>query len=165
MITTIIAVYGAVVATASTVLGAWYFLRSGPRLQAEAYIFPEADENGHEQNEDTLILLRVWNSGRAEITVDVPDVSIHYANDPVPTMVPLAGSDLLDGSEVPVRILGHSGESWSIELQSVALRRQSVSATLSVILMVGGNREVDVPVLDGLRRKNSRPLILKPASS
>jgi hypothetical protein len=30
---------------------------------------------------------------------------------------------------------------------------------------VGGNREVDVPVLDGFRRKNSRPLILKPAPS
>lgn len=57
MVTTIIAVYGAVVATASTLLGAWYFLRSGPRLLAEAYVFPEADENGHEQDEDTLILL------------------------------------------------------------------------------------------------------------
>jgi len=76
MVTTIIAIYGAVVATASTALGVWYFLRNGPHLQAEAYILPEADENGYAQDKDTLIVLRVWNSGRGEVTVDIPGVSI-----------------------------------------------------------------------------------------
>lgn len=59
----------------------------------------------------------------------------------------------------------HAGELWAIELRSVALGPQPVSATLSVTLMVGGNREVNIPLLDGSRRKNSRPLILKAASS
>lgn len=163
MVTLIIATYGALVATASTVLGACYFLRSGPRLQAEAYIIPEAGEDGHEQDDETLIVLRVWNSGRAEITVDVDAISIHYSNAPVPTYVPLEGSSLLDGPGVPVRMLGHSGESWSLELQAIAFARRPVPANLSIALVVGGNNEIRVPVMDGSRRRNSRPLILRPA--
>jgi len=45
MATTIIAIYGAVLATLSTLLGAWYYLHSGPRLQAEAIAFYPLDED------------------------------------------------------------------------------------------------------------------------
>lgn len=73
MVTTIIAVYGAVVATASTILGARYFARSGPSLQAEASVDPVAigEERDRDWNDIEHILLQVWNAGRAEVTVDI----------------------------------------------------------------------------------------------
>ena len=53
MATTIIAIYGAVLATLSTLLGAWYFLHSGPRLQAEAIAFYPRDE--HDDDDDSPV--------------------------------------------------------------------------------------------------------------
>lgn len=159
MIITIIAIYGAVLSTVSALLGAWYFLRSGPRLQAEAYVWPPA--GWEELDDDTLIMLRVWNAGRAEITVNILDVTTHRGKDKAAT---LFDRDDLDGPEVPIRVPGHSGEEWSLELHSMADLHPSVSTTLSVSLLVGGNRYVNVPVLDGMPGKVKRPLILKPAS-
>ena len=71
MVTTIIAIYGAVVATVSTLLGAWYFARSGPSLQAQASVDPVAigEEIDREWDDIRHILLEVWNAGRAEVTV------------------------------------------------------------------------------------------------
>ena len=161
MLTTIIAIYGAALSTTSALLGAWYFLRSGPRLQAQAYVWPPV--GWEELDDDTIIMLRVWNTGRAEITVNILDVTAtQRGKDKIATLLDRGD---LEGPEVPIRLPGHSGEEWSIELHSVATLHPSVSTTLSVSLLVGGNRHVDVPVLDGMPGKAKRPLILKPASS
>lgn len=78
MVTTIIAIYGAVVATVSTLLGAWYFLYNGPRLQAEANVYPPVEENDDELDDEWFISLRVWNTGRAEVTVNITSIMIHH---------------------------------------------------------------------------------------
>jgi hypothetical protein len=161
MVTTVIAIYGAVVATVSTLLGAWYFLYSGPRLQAEAYVYPPVEGNDGELDDEWFVALRVWNTGRAEVTADIKDIMIRHDNDW--TGLLLAGADL-DGPEVPARILGHSGASWEIphfDIQYI-VRRPFTSATFTVTLEVGGKREVNVSVGDGWHRKSKRPFILKP---
>lgn len=160
MVTTIIAIYGAVVSTASAALGAWYFLRSGPRLQAEAYLLPPADWK--QLDDDTLIVVRIWNAGRAEITVNIVDVTAHYQGKESEINY-LDGE--LHGPEVPIRLQGHSGEEWTTELHTVLPLHPSVPTTLSVSLLVGGNDYVNVPVMDGIRGKKQRPLIIKPVSS
>ncbi len=67
MLTTIIAIYGAVVATVSTLLGAWYFTRSGPSLQANANVDSLGIGQKDEWNDDRCIILRIWNAGHAEV--------------------------------------------------------------------------------------------------
>jgi hypothetical protein len=158
MMTTIIAIYGAALSTVSALLGAWYFLRSGPRLQAEAYL-PEWEGL---DDDEALIMLRVWNAGRGEITVNILDVTQHRGKDEIAVLL---SSHELNGPEVPIRLPGHSGQEWSIELQDAISSQPSVPTTLSFSLLVGGNRHVDVPVMDGMPRRAKRPLILKPGFS
>jgi len=164
MVTTVIAVYGAVVATASTVLGVWYFLYSGPRLQAEANVYPPTDEDGYLANDEWRIVFRVWNTGRAEITVNITSIAIHH--DGQITLL-LIGNEDWEGPDVPVRIQGHSGESWWIENFNVEdiVKAPFKSAKLGVSIEVGGKREIDIPVLDGWHRRTKRPFLLKPISS
>jgi hypothetical protein len=156
MVTTIIAIYGAVLSTVSALLGVWYFLRSGPRLQAEAHIFPPVD--------DCSIELRVWNTGRSEITVNIDHIVIRYDKNKINLL--MSNRDL-NGPEVPTRILDHSGESWTIGMSDIrsVVGEAFTSATFSVVLVVGGKREVNVPVLDGSFRWIKRRFILKPGSS
>jgi hypothetical protein len=153
VVTTIIAIYGAVLSTVSALLGAWYFLRSGPRLQAEAYVLAWGKLDA-----DALLVLRIWNAGRAEITVNIIDVTEHYQRKESIHIAPLGGS--LHGPEVPFRLPGHSGEEWEIELQGVVNLHPSEPIRLSVSLLVGGNRHVNVPVMTEM---DKRRLILKPA--
>jgi hypothetical protein len=162
MVTTIIAIYGAVLSTVSTLLGIWYFSFSGPRLQAEASIFSPISEDAEQRESDWCIELRVWNTGRGEVTVNIDYVVIHYDDDK--TNLLLTNRDL-DGPDVPIRILGHSGESWTVDLSDIRsmIGHPFVTATLSVVLVVGGKREVDVPVSDGWYRDTKHPFILKPA--
>jgi hypothetical protein len=164
MVTTIIAIYGAVLSTVSTVLGAWYFLRSGPRLQAEAIVVLRSMDK---RFEDWGILLRVWNAGRADMTIDLHSFIIHHDIDR--WVLFHNGSAFKDrdmqiktsGPEVPIRISAHSGESWTIGGFDIQSR---TSAKLSVMLEVGGKRRVEVPVMDGTLKKKPR-FILKPGSS
>ena len=182
MVTTIIAIYGAVVATVSTLLGAWYFTRSGPRLQAQASVDPVAigERIDKEWDDISNILLEVWNAGRAEVTIDISSLMINPGNnyhivcpfqpceDPSPDYDPLLNDPPdLDGPELPVRIPGHSGERWLIGGIDPRPRidRPWTSATLTVVLEVGGRRIVKVPVEDGTYRKIKRRYILKPVSS
>jgi hypothetical protein len=177
MVTTIIAIYGAVVATVSTVLGAWYFLYSGPRLQAEADVDP--GEIDREWDDIRYILLQVWNAGRAEVTVDITALMINPGNNyyigyPFDHKRCISGEGRpdyvapeLDGPELPIRIPGHSGERWVIRGIDPrrAINEPWTTATLSVILLVGGRRTVDLPVLDNSYRRVKHPFILKPVSS
>jgi hypothetical protein len=176
MVTTIIAVYGAVVATVSTVLGAWYFARSGPSLQAQASVGPEAigKETNREWNEIEYILLQVWNAGRAEVTVDITYLMVHLGRNyhvgypfEIEGTTPDYDPPDLDGPELPIRIPGHSGERWLIGGIDPrrAIDEPWTSATLSVTLQVGGRRIVDVPVEDGSYRRPKRLYVIKPASS
>ena len=173
MVTTIIAIYGAVVATVSTLLGAWYFARSGPSLQAEANVDVDSkEENDGEWGNNSLILLQVWNAGRAEVKVEIIRLVIQ-TNKRLHLAYPFAGGGPdyvppeLDGPELPIWIPGHSGERWligGIDPRS-GLNEPWTSATLSVSLLVGGRRFVEVPVQDGTYRRIKRRYILKPASS
>jgi len=177
MVTTIIAIYGAVAATVSTLLGAWYFARSGPSLQAQASVDSVAigEEIDREWDDIRHILLQVWNAGRAEVTVDISSLMINPGNN-YHVICPFQGCEDarpdynppdLDGPELPVRIPGHSGERWligCIDPRSV-IDRPWTTATLSVMLIVGGRRIVKVPVEDGSYRKIKRRYILKPVSS
>ena len=179
MITTIIAIYGAVVATVSTLLGVWYFARSGPSLQAEATAEPVGIEEETDWDWDNFgyIELEIWNAGRAEITAEITCLAINLSgNDHI--IYPFdKGSCMavcnhgpgyvapdLDGPELPIRIPGHSGERWLIS--GIDPRRAVdepwTTATLSVMLRVGGRRFVDVPVLDGSYPRIKRRYILKP---
>jgi hypothetical protein len=177
MLTTIIAIYGAVVATASTALGAWYFARSGPRLQAQPSVDPVAigERIDKEWDDISNILLEVWIAGRAEVTVDISSLMINPGNNHH-IICPFEGCEDaspdyelpdLDGPELPIRIPGHSGERWligGIDPRS-RINEQWTSATLTVVLEVGGRRIVKVPVEDGTYRKIKRRYILKPVSS
>jgi hypothetical protein len=175
MFTTIIAIYGAVVATVSTLLGLWYFARSGPKLQAEATVDPVAigEDINRPWDDIEYILLRVWNTGRAEITVQINHLMFNHGRKHLG--FPRQGSEFIgdkgklrigiDGPEVPIRIPGHSGEYWLIEggfdTRSAA---PYTPATLSIALEVGGRRIVDVPVLDGFHiGMIKRPYILESA--
>jgi hypothetical protein len=182
MVTTVIAIYGAVVATVSTLLGVWYFVRSGPSLQAEATaqrvaIGEETDSDWDNWDNVDHILLEIWNAGRTEITVDMMCLVINLGNE----HIILAFDDRycmgvcihdpaffpdLTGPELPIRISGHSGERWLIRGIDPrrAVHKPWATATLSVMLRVGGRRFVDVPVLDGSYYRKRR-YILKPASS
>jgi hypothetical protein len=169
MVTTIIAIYGAVVATVSTLLGVWYFARSGPSLQAEASVDPVAIGEEIDRDWDNIecILLQVWNAGRAEVTVDIMALMVHLGNNhqvALPFINPYYEAPDLDGPELPIRIPGHSGERWLIGGIDPrrSIDRPWTSATLSVKLMVGGRRVVDVPVQDGSYRRIKRRFILKP---
>jgi|ERR1039457_3253635 hypothetical protein len=177
MVTTIIAVYGAVLATVSTLLGIWYFARSGPRLQAQASVDPVAigEDIDREWDDVRYILLEVWNAGRAEVTVDITSLMIHLGNNyhighPFQNREGArSGYDPpeLDGPELPIKIPGHSGERWfvgGIDPRSM-ITEPWTTATLSVMLTVGGRRTVNVPVEDGSYRRIKRKYILKPASS
>jgi hypothetical protein len=174
MVTTVIAIYGAVVATVSTLLGVWYFARSGPSFQAEASVDPDPiGEEDRGWDDTRYIVFRVWNVGRAEVTVQITGLMISNGNDH--WCLPLAGSDFIsdkgkvrigiDGPEVPIRIPGHDGEFWIIDggfdIRSIT---PFTSGKLSVLLIVGGNRDVKVPVMDGTARRTKfkHRYILKP---
>jgi hypothetical protein len=176
MVTTIIAIYGAVLSTVSALLGAWYFIRSGPRLQAEASIEVAIGEENRAWEDTDSILLRVWNTGRADVSVQIMYLMIDNGDEDM--AFPREGSEFLgkegglrvgiNGPKLPIRIPGHSGESWIIEggfdTRSI---QPFTSATLSIILEVGGNRTLTVPVIvmDDTYRRIKRQYILKPGSS
>jgi hypothetical protein len=154
MVTTIIAVYGAAVATMSTLLGLWYFLHTGPRFQAEASVYPPHDvHDAFDDDEDAWsIALKVWNTGRADFTVNVSSIVVH--RDKVSSLL-LIDEDSWEGPDVPVRIAGNSGESWWIRNPSIGFmaRDSSTPAKLSVALEVGGKREIDIPVWSGWKKQ------------
>lgn len=168
MATTIIAIYGAVLATLSTLLGAWYYLHSGPRLQAEALArYPLNEEN--EENDDSLIdesyiVLYVWNAGRHEITVRLLWMTLHHGK----SLMLISRKCIdYDSPEEPTWIPGHSGETWYINHLDIKTP-VTTSGTLTITLEVGGKREKDVKVLDGVmteHKRRHRPFILDTAPS
>src|SRR5215469_9936647 len=61
VITTILAVYGSVVATGSLVLTAWIHIASGPKIQAQAELCPPLSKD---EDDGWSLELHVWNAGR-----------------------------------------------------------------------------------------------------
>ncbi len=171
MVTTIIAIYGAVVATVSTLLGAWYFARSGPGFQAEASVDSVGIGEENKWDDTRCIVLRVWNAGRADVTVRITYLMISDGNRH--WGLPLEGSDFIGGQgevligiygpEVPIRIPGHDGEFWIIDggfdIRSIT---PLTSGTMSFLLIVGGNRDVKVPVMDVTHRFKRRYILRPP---
>jgi len=158
MATTIIAIYGAVLATLSTLLGAWYYLHSGPRLQAEAVAFYSLckDDDDDWPADESFISLHVWNTGRGEITVRFRCMMFHHGESL--TLLPLGCIDYY-GPEEPIRIPGHHGEKWNIDHLDIKTP-VTTSGTLTITLEVGGKREKDVRVLDGMMTERRSPFIL-----
>ena len=166
MATTIIAIYGAVLATLSTLLGAWYYLHSGPRLQAQAIArYPLDEDDGYESAvHEPYIRLYVWNAGRTGITVSLLWMELHHGKSLM--IFSYEGIDY-DGPEELAWIPGHSGERWYIRHLEIKTP-VTTSGPLTIRLQVGGKREKVVKVLDGMirpDRKRRRSFILNTAPS
>jgi hypothetical protein len=69
----------------------------------------------------------------------------------------------IDNPEVPTGILGHDGDFWIIDggfdIRSIM---PFTSGRLSILLEVGGNRDVKVPVMEFRRGRLKCRFILKP---
>jgi len=102
--TTVIALYGAVVATASLGLAVLAYRAGGPRLKPSTWLRPATEEKPAE------LTIRVANHGRAEGTVNRIYLSV-----PGPYSIPLSYPDTLKGPELPCRVSGHASTQWTVE--------------------------------------------------
>jgi hypothetical protein len=164
VITTILAVYGAIVATGTLLYSIRVFNYSGPKVQAEAYLhYPPKDDpnNWH-------IFLRVWNKGRQAIKVTDNGLTILERSLSHEKWIPPPGKTgslqlEWDGPEFPIMLEGHSGERWfgrapaTGEPESLALFTDYLGMPepdphrqfeLWVILEIGGKQMLIVPVGD-----------------
>jgi hypothetical protein len=171
MVTTIIAIYGAVVATLSLLLTGWIFVSSGPKVQTEASLYrPSADKP-----DGWRIYLHVWNTGRQSIKVDIRGLILAELESPPdkwqlslrkrkPTLGQLGHLALKwDGPEFPIMLAAHSGEHWRgispaianseflaffSDYLGTAIPRSDPPTKLLILLEVGGRRKIEVPVAD-----------------
>jgi hypothetical protein len=171
VITTILAIYGAIVATLSLALTGWTFIASGPKVQAEASLERPVTDNP----DGWYISLRVWNTGRQAIKVNFHGLTLRELT-PSTSKRKLAvgktasrrgktASIQLDwnGPEVPLMLSAHSGENWfgrspSVENRDILayftghLGKAAPDPTrpikLSILLQIGGKRVTSVPVTD-----------------
>lgn len=160
MVTTILAIYGALVATASLAVTGWTFVASGPRLQATAHVWPPlVDEGADDWGHDWTVYLDVWNTGRGEIKLDV-EGGLVLAEQGSHTFDPVDWH----GPDLPMRLPGHSGEHWigtGFDLRAL-LQGPPESAELTLTLEVGGKREM-VLHLSGWQRWINEPWVVRDA--
>jgi hypothetical protein len=107
---------------------------------------------------------------RADITVDIPGLMISHDDH---WILPREGSDfvgakggvriVIDGPEVSTGILGHDGDlriiDGGFDIRSII---PFTLGRLSILLEVGGNRDVKVPLMEFRRGRLKRRFILKP---
>jgi hypothetical protein len=102
--TIVIALYGAVVATASLIIAILAYRAGGPRLKPSTWLRPATEDKAAE------LTIRVANSGRAEGTVNRVYLSV-----PGPYSIPLNDPGILKGPELPCRVPGHASTQWTVE--------------------------------------------------
>ena len=146
MITTALAIYGAVVSTTSVLLSIWFFKAAGPRLQAQATFEPPVlieDETEENESEDRTLILKVWNTGRHPVKVDLGGLTVRHGSGSE-TYTPMNWQ----GPDLPIWITGHSGEEW---WETVTNLRGLVVGSIeknemSIDLVEAGNRERKVKI-------------------
>lgn len=168
MVTTVIAIYSAIVATGSVALTGWIHLASGPNLQARAELWPPLSEG-----DIWTIDLQVWNAGRQAIKVDIGYVLLWYELSKYNRLtgtLKRGGAAALnfdwEGPSFPIMMASHSGERWygscdifdepdkmsGPDLERFKDALQSLIAgkldprLLKVSLEVGGKRSMEVSV-------------------
>jgi hypothetical protein len=112
VITTILAIYGAVVSTVSVLLSVWFFRAAGPRLQAQAFFEFHFLAEGEEDSGDRTLTVKVWNTGRHPIKVDLERILTIKHGSGGETGIPMDWH----GPDLPIWIPGHSGEEWRNEV-------------------------------------------------
>src|ERR1700723_1259460 len=105
MVTTVIAIYSAVVATASVLFGGWVYISGQPRVQARAYLSRNRDGDSCNWH----IALRVWNTGRQSIKLSIMGLTLTERREFVPYRTSGLRLDW-EGAEVPLMLAGYSGE-------------------------------------------------------
>jgi hypothetical protein len=143
VLTMILAIYGAVVATASALLSAWIFRASGPRLQAQARFQPGIVTSKDTDTGDRTLIVKVWNTGRSSIKVDLEGLTIRHPSG-AETFIPM----YWHGPDLPIWIPGHSGEEWWEDVARVSdyLEAPFESNEISIDVIGGGNRRCEIKV-------------------
>jgi hypothetical protein len=145
MITTILAIYGAVVSTTAVLLSVWVFRASGPRLQAQATFQPHFRLQGEKDTGDRSLTVKVWNTGRHPIKVELDGgLTIRHRKSGHQAFIPM----YWHGPDLPIWIPGQSGEEWWEEVPDLPgqLEEPNESNELLVELTEGGNRRREVKV-------------------
>ena len=105
MITTVLAIYGAAVATGSLLFSWWAFVASGPKIQAKAELLPPPwDPDGA-----WAIDLQVW-TGRQAVKLNIGSVHVLHRLERSKTadMITLKW----DGPDLPMMMPANSFEQW-----------------------------------------------------
>jgi hypothetical protein len=154
--TTVIAIYGAIVATFAVLVTVWQFYVSGPRLRAEANLREHFLSEGEEDSGNRVLILKVWNTGRNPIKVDFDGLTIRSPSG-IETYVPLE----LIGPALPIWIPGNSGEEWWDEMQIIDSLEQPIEANeVWVELKEAGHRIRKVKVPQSQLRRIMDPIVL-----
>jgi hypothetical protein len=159
MATTILAIYGAVISTASVLVGAWIFRASGPRLQAQAKFQPHFLDGQEEDSGDRTLIVKLWNTGRDATKVDLEGLKIMHRNGGS-TFIPM----YWHGPELPIWIPGHSGEEWWESVADLAgqLELPFEANKVLVELIEGGNREREIKIpISEVRSVIEDPIIME----
>jgi hypothetical protein len=153
VLTAVVAVYGAVVATLSLALTGWIFMSSGPKVQAEASLArPSITPTGRWH-----VYLQVWNTGRQDIKIEFRPLILDHHTGRV-----YALRLNWEGPEVPMMLPAHSGDHWfgrapdsgNDEILAVYNDYLGVDSPpaqppkLRVLIQVGGRRVISVPVVE-----------------
>jgi hypothetical protein len=138
MLTTIIAIYGAILATASVAVNGWIFIASGPNLQIEAELSPYLNED--DSNTVWHLYVQVSNTGRFQGKVGVPDLYGYCGQSKILMLDPG-----WTGPSSPVVIAGGSDEEWDTELKAIKLEELDIDS-LELCIKVAGNDSVYLPL-------------------
>ena len=154
--TTIIAIYAAVVATFAVLVTVWQFHANGPRLRAEASLREHFLSEGEKDSGNRVLILKVWNTGRNPIKVDFDGLTIRNPSG-AETYIPLE----LVGPALPIRIPGNSGEEWWDEMQVIDNLEQPIEANeVWVELKEAGHKIRKVKVPQSQLRRIIDPIVL-----
>jgi hypothetical protein len=109
LFTLVLAIYGAVVATASVVIAARAHKAQGPKLSVTGH--------GVENAYGRWAVIAATNSGRGEVTIDRMHVSVAFGHDgdAVNQVLDFDESDTV-GPSLPHRIHGHSATKWFVDV-------------------------------------------------
>jgi hypothetical protein len=107
VLTIVVAVYGAAVATLSLLLSGWIFVSSGPKVQAQAFLArPTITPSGKWH-----VSLQVWNTGRQDIKLDFFGLTLDQSEVLPPGKI-YALQLKWEGPKTPMMLAAHSGEHW-----------------------------------------------------
>jgi hypothetical protein len=148
MLTMIIAIYGAVTATASIIFTAWSFWASGPRLQVEARLLPRMLMPDESDDGRRTFSIRASNTGRLPIKFDILNVDIRIQTSFIGD-VSYADKIRWHGPALPASIPAQSGEEWNTTLGHLGSQGTASLESTKIVVrtMTGGHkiRTIEMP--------------------